>query len=131
MDSNSSSVDWSILVASIADSCFKPLKHAVICKNFEPTHIFKLDENLELIIKIECRNLEGQRIPSNDLDLEIFHSGNRINLMLCWTNKTESPMLWQGSHSVWMDSETGLRCKPPEDANSLETLARRLRKIFD
>jgi hypothetical protein len=131
MDSTNSSIDWSIIVANIADSCMKPWKHAVICENFEPTQIFQLDQQMELIMKIKCRNLEGERIPENDLDLEIFRSGNQLNLMLCWSNKSDSPILWQGSHSVWMNGENGLRCKSPKDGISLESLARRLRHIFD
>ena len=39
----------------------------------------------ELLIKIECRNLDGERCPENDIDIEIFNSGDQLNLILSWS----------------------------------------------
>ena len=131
MDLTEPSIDWAKLVASVADSCMKPWKHAVICENLDSTKSLYINQELELIMRIECRTLDGERLPGNDLDLEIYCSGKQLNLMLCWSNKPDSPILWQGSHSVWMNGETGQRCHPPTEGSSLETFARRLRTIFD
>ena len=130
MDSINSSIDWSRLVAAVADSCMKPWKHAVICESSQDIQNLQTDGQIELTMKIECRTLEGERIPDNDLDIEIFRSGDQLNLMLCLSNNSTSPILWQGSHSVWMDGENGQRCQSPEDGELFEALARRLRALF-
>ena len=131
MDFSDSSINWPGLVASIADKCIKPWKHAVICDDFNPNKMVELDEKIELLMKIECRNIDGKRYPENDIDLEIFHSGKQLNLILSWTNKLDSPILWQGQHAIWMDGGNGQRCQTPEDGVFLETFARRLRSLFD
>ncbi len=109
----------------------KPWKHAVICENFKVHDNFNSHDPIELNIRIECRNLEGERYPANDLELEIFRSGKELNLMVGWCNKLDRPMLWQGQHSVWMDSNNGQRCETPKDGVALEALARRLRTLFE
>ena len=73
---------------------------------------------------------EGERHPENDLDLEIYSSGIDLNLILGWSNQPDLPILWQGQHSVWMDGNTGKRCKTPKDGTCLEALARRLRALL-
>ena len=78
----------------------------------------------------ECRDAEGQRCSQRDLELEVYRSGDDINLMLSWWEQPDRPMLWQGRHPVWMDGATGQRCSAPHDAAPIEALARRLRSLL-
>lgn len=118
---------YSEAIASAADTCMKPWKHAVVEKS--------LDKQLqsgdgEFILRIERRSKEGERFPENDLELEIFRSGNDLNLTIGWVAESDRPILWQGLHSVWMDSVTGKKCNGPVEAETLESFARRLRALF-
>lgn len=92
----------------------------------DPSAPAELDE---LNVRIECRDGDGQRHPDRDLELEIYRSGDEINLMLCWWDQPERPMLWHGRHPVWMDGASGQRCSAPQDAAPLEALGRRLRAL--
>ncbi len=129
---------WFSLIASAADSCLKPWIHAVVLvDDLEVVDINEHDidelintESVDVVLRIECRNVEGGRHPENDIELEVFRSGKDLNLILSWCNHPESPLLWQGRHSVWMDSSTGKRCLAPESGLELESLARRLRALF-
>jgi len=124
------SEDFCQLVAVTADLCFKPWKHAVVYQGLLNNKSNQLDQQIELVIRIECRNVEGKRHSELDLDLEIYRSGKDLNLMIGWCNKLDQPMLWQGQHSVWMDASTGKRCQVPNNGKSLESFARRLRALF-
>ncbi len=122
--------DWKPLVAQAADICLKPLKYSVVDKqNISKGNL--IDEPIELLMHIYCRTAEGVRVPSGDLELEIFTSGNDLNLILSWLEKPNSPILWHGKHSVWMDCNDGKKCDAPSDGEVLESLARRLRAIFN
>ncbi|WP_241466601.1 MULTISPECIES: hypothetical protein [unclassified Prochlorococcus] len=125
-------------MASAADVCLKPWLHAVVL-----TDVADVDDqkhgstpdlitarSIDLIVRIECRNREGDRLPEHDLELEIYRSGNDLNLMLTWCDQPDRPMLWQGQHPVWMDGTSGQRCQPPEDGAPLESFARRLRALL-
>lgn len=92
----------------------------------DPSAPAELDE---LDVRIECRDGDGQRHPDRDLELEIYRSGDEINLMLSWWDQPERPMLWHGRHPVWMDGASGQRCSAPQDAAPLEALGRRLRAL--
>ncbi len=118
------------LIANAADVCMQPWKHAVVHTNTIVNEQIDIKEPIELVLRIECRSAEGERYPMNDLDLEIYRSGIELNLMLGWSNQLDRPILWQGQHSVWMDANTGIRCKAPSDCVYLEALARRLRALF-
>ena len=117
-------MDLLVLIAKAADVCLKPWSHAVIV--IDPSAPAELDE---LNVRIECRDGDGQRHPDRDLELEIYRSGDEINLMLCWWDQPERPMLWHGRHPVWMDGASGQRCSAPQDAAPLEALGRRLRAL--
>lgn len=117
-------MDLLVLIAKAADVCLKPWSHAVIV--IDPSAPAELDE---LDVRIECRDGDGQRHPDRDLELEIYRSGDEINLMLCWWDQPERPMLWHGRHPVWMDGASGQRCSAPQDAAPLEALGRRLRAL--
>ena len=124
------SPDFFQLVAVTADLCFKPWKYAVVNQNLLASDSIQPDDRIELVIRIECRSVEGERHIDLDLDLEIYRSGNDLNLMIGWCNQLDQPILWQGQHSVWMDASTGKRCQVPKDGESLESFARRLRALF-
>ncbi|MEB3322798.1 MAG: hypothetical protein VKI81_08225 [Synechococcaceae cyanobacterium] len=115
-------VDLPRLVAAAADLCRKPLRHAVV----------PLGEGSggDQCLRIEARGPEGERQPLEDLELELYRSGADLNLTLAWAARESRPMLWQGSHPVWMDGTTGVRCERPPEGAPLEALARRLRALL-
>jgi hypothetical protein len=124
-DVGSANTDLIRLVAAAADLCRKPLRHGVVPLNAPAEG----EEALEVCLRLEARDAEGRRLPEQDLELEIYPSGEDLNLTLAWCQDDQRPMLWQGSHPVWMDA-AGSRCPPPADGAPLEALARRLRALL-
>ena len=118
-------MDLLVLIAKAADVCLKPWSHAVVL--IDPSAPEQIDD---LHVRIESRDGEGQRFPDQDLELEIYRSGDEINLMLSLWDQPERPMLWHGRHPVWMDGATGQRCTAPKDAGPIEALARRMRALL-
>ncbi|MBM5798761.1 MAG: hypothetical protein FJ050_11145 [Cyanobacteria bacterium M_surface_7_m2_040] len=116
------------LVAAAADLCLKPHRHAVRFSGEPPT---STGDCQDCILLIEARDGAGTRLPHADLELEIYRSGRELNLMLSRVLDDQAPLLWQGSHPVWMGADTGLRCDRPADGAPLEALARRLRALLD
>tara|TARA_B100001250_G_scaffold186181_1_gene160069 strand:+ start:412 stop:816 length:405 start_codon:yes stop_codon:yes gene_type:complete len=114
-------------VAKSADICLTPWKHSVLKKGIDSLSETKLSSFNELILRIECRDTDGLRNSDKDLDLEIFRSGSELNITLAWHNYPTRPILWQGKHSLWMDSINGQRSVMPIGGEPLEALARRLR----
>lgn len=119
----SANTDLSRLVAAAADLCRKPLRHAVVSAA-QP------QQSLDLCLRLEARTAGGERVPQEDLELEIYRSGDALNLTLAWCQRDDQPVLWQGSHPVWMDGATGLRSSCPPQGQRLEALARRLRALL-
>jgi hypothetical protein len=113
-------------VAAAADLCRKPLRHAVIDAMPEGSDAEQTDRCLHLV----ARSIQGERLPQEDLELEIYRSGGELNLTLAWLGFEERPVLWHGSHPVWMDGTTGQRCERPDGGAQLEALARRLRALL-
>ena len=113
-------------VAKAADLCMKPYSHSVSLENQV------VDENDldDLIFKIQCRNIDGEREDSMDIDLEVYKSGNDLNMTISWKSLIDSPILWQGKHPVWMDSSSGVQCETPSYGKLFESLARRLRTVL-
>lgn len=111
------------LVAAAADLCRKPWRHAVL-----PLDDAQRCDDCNL--RLEVRKADGERYPAADLEIEIYRSGNDLNLTLAWCHDQQRPLLWQGSHPVWMEPESGLRCERPVDGAPLEALARRLRALL-
>ena len=113
-------------VAKAADLSLKPYSHSVFLEN--PVD----DENdlEDLIFKIQSRNIDGEREESMDIELEVYKSGNELNMTLSWKSLIDRPILWQGKHPVWMDSSSGVQCEKPSYGNHFESLARRLRTVF-
>ena len=130
MDFINSSSDLKSLIAFAADHCLKPYRHSVIGADIFDNLISFSELDYDISLIIECRNLEGIRIPKNDLELEIYASGNDINLMLTFINNPEMPIVWHGSHSVWMEPETGKQCQKPTNGIALEALIRRIKALF-
>ena len=69
-------------------------------------------------MRIECRDADGQRCSQRDLELEVYRSGDDINLMLSWWEQPDRPMLWQqGRHRCgWTAQQVNavqLRTMPP------------------
>ena len=117
-------------VALAAEVCIKPWKYSVVRvfnENDESLQEYKFND---LILLLECRDSDGKRMPSNDIELEIYLSGLDINVMLCWVESKDDFILWQGSHSIWLDAKTGKRIENPMKNNDLELLSRRVRAIF-
>ncbi len=113
-------------VAKAADLCMKPYVHSAFLEN-------KLDDDNdldELIFKIQCRNIDGEREESMDIELEVYKSGKEVNMTIGWKSLIDRPILWQGKHAVWMDSSSGVQCETPLYGKEFEALARRLRTVF-
>ena len=111
-------------VAKAADLCMKPYVHSVFLEN-------QLDDDLDdLIFKIKCRNIDGEREESMDIELEVYKSGKEVNMTISWKSLIDRPILWQGKHAVWMDSSSGVQCKTPSYGKLFESLARRLKTVF-
>ncbi|MCT0208038.1 hypothetical protein [Synechococcus sp. CS-1332] len=128
----SANTDLSRLVAAAADLCRKPLRHAVVVPSLGRTaaEADAETQSLDLCLRLEARTPEGERVPAEDLELEIYRSGDALNLTLAWCQGDDQPLLWQGSHPVWMDGATGLRSSCPPQGEPLEALARRLRALL-
>jgi hypothetical protein len=112
-------------VAAAADLCLKPCRHGVRFRDPEPAAAAPTD----CCLRIEARDPAGGRCEDADVELEIYRSGSELNLMLSRCADPEAPLLWHGSHAVWMDGASGERCSRPADGAALEALARRIRAL--
>ena len=117
------------LVAAAADLCRKPFRHAVLAREGSQAPVLGHD-SLDCCLTLQVRDAAGERWPEADLELEIYQSGSDLHLTLAWLADDDRPILWQGSHPVWMDGQSGLRCERPEEGAPLEALARRLRALL-
>ena len=113
-------------VAKAADLCMKPYVHSVFLEK-ELNDDTALDD---LIFKIQSRNIDCHREKSMDIELEVYKSGNEVNMTISWKSLIDRPILWQGKHAVWMDSSSGVQCETPSYGKLFESLARRLRTVF-
>ena len=114
-------------VAKAADLCMKPYAHSVFLENQ-----YEDDGDLDdLIFKIQCRNIDGEREETRDIELEVYKSGKEVNMTISWKSLIDRPILWQGKHAVWMDSSTGVQCEPPSYGRIFESLGRKLRILFE
>lgn len=122
--------DFCQLVAAAADICRKPYRHAVRVVESPVVSDSSACASLDFCLQLEVRTADGQRLREQDLDLDVFQSGQDFNLTISWCVDQGRPLLWQGSHSVWMNGQTGERCSRPEEGIALESLARRLRSLL-
>ncbi len=118
--------DFATRLATAADLCLKPHRHGVRLLGELP-QAAALDG--DLCVRIEPRSPEGARLEQADLELELYRSGSDIHLTLMTLADETAPLLWQGSHPVWMDGVSGERCERPEGGLPLEALARRIRAL--
>lgn len=114
-------------LAAAADLTCKPLRHAA---RFNGEHPSTSGDCCDCCIRLEARNADGERIEAADLELEIYRSGDQLNLMLSRLGDEEAPLLWHGQHPVWMDGSSGERRERPADGAPLEALARRVRALL-
>jgi hypothetical protein len=115
-----------VLVAGAADLCRRPLRHAVLP---QPGAV-AADACEDCCLSLQARAASGERLPAEDLELELYRSGSQLHLTLAWAADPQRPLLWQGGHPVWMEAESGQRCERPDDGLALESLARRLRSLL-
>ncbi len=118
------------LVAAAADICRKPFRHGVRVVVSDADADSSRSACLDCCLRLEVRAPDGQRLSEHDLELELFQSGQDLNLTISWCADEGRPLLWHGSHSVWMDGQTGERCSRPAEGAGLEALARRLRALL-
>ena len=114
-------------LAKAADVCLKPYRHALRYSGDPPQTIADCSD---CALLIEARDPEGERRPERDLELEIYRSGSDLNLMLTRLADDRLPILWHGSHAVWMQASSGERCDRPGDGEPLEALCRRIRALL-
>ena len=114
-------------LAKAADLCLKPYRHAMLFSGEAPTTI---GECSDCALLIEARDSDGVRVEQCDLELEIYRSGDDLNLMLSRVSDELAPMLWHGSHPVWMHPASGERCERPPDGAPLEAFCRRIRAFL-
>jgi hypothetical protein len=119
--------DWLSAIAQAADLCLKPYRHAVRSDAGPPLQIGDCSDSC---VVIEVRQADGSRCPSRDLELEMYRSGADLNLMLTQRGDPDSPLLWYGSHPVWMEGASGERCERPPGGAPLEAFCRRLRALL-
>ncbi len=132
LDDGAGNTDLCQLVAAAADLCRKPLRHAVIDPATVPDDRDPgaSSTDLDRCLRLEVRSAAGERLPQEDLELELYRSGEDLHLTLAWRDWEEGPMLWQGHHPVWMDGVSGCRCERPPQGMPIEALARRLRALL-
>lgn len=111
-------------LAAAAELCLKPQRYGA-CYGHQP-----VADSFDCCVHLEARSESGERYGAADLELEIYHSGSSLNLMLSRSNQPLAPLLWHGQHPVWMDASTGERCERPADGAPLEALARRVRALL-
>ena len=114
-------------LAKAADLCLKPYRHALRFSGEPPTNI---GDCSDCALLIEARDGDGVRMPEHDLELEIYRSGADLNLMLTRLGDDALPLLWHGSHAVWMQATSGERCERPADGAPFEALCRRIRTLL-
>jgi len=118
-------------IARAADLSMKPWIHSVLDTCSSKSEEKDADSDaLDLILRVECRGPDGVRFELNDLDLEIYRSGDDLSLMISKVNPKEKFILWHGKHSMWMNGDTGISCEGPNYGEIIESFARRLRALF-
>ena len=115
------------LIAKAADLNNKPFIHSVVKINGE---YIDASENIDLTLNILCRDIDGKRLESFDLELEIYKSNNDLIIVITKLIFPDEPMLWSGPKNLWMDCKTGKKCNPPKYASKIENLAGRIKSIF-
>ena len=124
-----SSDNLEIIVAKSANIINKPYVHSVVKISGE-YDIYKEDD-LDITLKVLCRDSEGNRVERDDLEIEIFNSKNELVLLVSKLNYPDEPILWSGNKNLWMDSKSGKKCEPPNYNFRIENLATRIKKFIN
>ena len=124
-----SSDNLEIIVAKSANIINKPYIHSVIKISGECD--LSKDDDLDITLNVLCKDSEGNRKERYDLEIEIFNSKNELVILVSKLNYPNEPILWSGNKNLWMDSESGKRCNPPDYNLRMESLATRIKKFID
>ena len=116
------------LIAKSADLTNKPFIHSVV--NINGKYDMG-EEEIDLMVKILCRDEEGKRLEIYDLELEIFKSNKELVLVISKLNFPDEPILWCGVKTLWMDSNNGKKCNSPKYSARLENLANSIKSFID
>ena len=116
------------VIAKSADLTNRPFLHSVV--NIKGEYDF-YDLNLDLTVHILCRDVDGKRLDLYDLELELFRSNKDLVLVISKLNFPEEPILWSGVKTLWMNSNNGKKCNPPNYCSKLENLANRIRTYIE
>ena len=93
MLSEDSNHDFLSEVAKACDFCLKPYRYSVIDNSVAET-FEDVNEQLDLTLTGECRSYDGNRLPDNDLEIEIYRSGLDISITLSWLSFPTKPILF-------------------------------------
>ena len=115
------------LIAKSADLTNKPFLHSVVKINGK----YEIEEDIDLMVNILCRDKEGKRLEIYDLELELFKSNKELVLVISKLNFPDEPILWSGVKTLWMDSNNGKKCYSPKYSDKLENLANRIKSFID
>ena len=118
-----------IIVAKSANIINKPYIHSV--KKISGECYISKDDDLDITLKVLCRDSEGNRVEREDLEIEIFNSKNELVLLVSRLNYPNDPILWSGNKNLWMDSKSGKKCEPPNYNFKIENLATRIKKFIN
>ena len=114
-----------ILVVKSADIINKPFIHSVVKVSEQNSE----SSNVDVVLNILCRDPEGNRLKRYDLELEIFSFKNEFTFVISKLHYPNEPMLWSGNKNLWLDSNTGKRCEPPNYHFRLENLASKIKSL--
>ena len=115
------------LIAKAADLTNKPFLHSVLRVNGRTEEI---EDDIDLQLNVLCRNKEGKRVEMYDVELEIFRSNKDLVIVISKLNYPNEPILWCGVKTLWMNSNNGKKCTPPEYSSRLENLANRIKSLI-
>ena len=116
------------IIAKSADLTNKPFLHSVV--NIIGEYDL-LDPNLDMTVHILCRDVDGKRLELYDLEVELFRSNKDLVLVIAKLNFPDEPILWSGVKTLWMNSNNGKKCIPPNYCSKLENLANRIRTYIE
>ena len=120
--------NFEAIIAKSADLTNRPFLHSVV--NIKGEFDFD-DSDLDLTVHILCRDVDGKRLDLYDLELELFRSNMDFVLVISKLNFPEEPILWSGVKTLWMNSNNGTKCNPPNYSSKLENLANRIRSYIE
>ena len=125
---NNTENNFENLIARSADLANKPFIHSVVINSEKYISSF---EDIDITLQILCRDIDGKRLKPQDLELEIYSSNKQTVIVLSKLNFPNEPILWFGSKIIWMNSNDGKKCIPPNYSFKLENLAVRIKALLE